>query len=146
MSFIDEHRLKSMGQTLGLTVAEAYTQLKFSQACSAILSLVQASNKFLDDEAPWSLFKQGKQTETEEVLYAVLESVRLAAYLLSPVVPSLSNDIYRQLGFTVDFNQRSIGDQLVYSDHSTWGYLPANQLLGEAKPIFQRIELPEVIA
>lgn len=146
MSLTDGHRLKSMGQNLGTTVAEAYTHLKFSQACSAILSLVQASNKFLDDEAPWSLFKQGKQAETESVLYAVLESVRLAAYLLSPIVPSLSTEIYRQLGFAVDFNQADLGDRITYTDHSVWGYLPPNQPLGEAKPIFQRIELPDAIA
>jgi methionyl-tRNA synthetase len=146
MSLTDEHRLKGMGTGLGETVAEAYQQLKFSQACSAVLGLVQASNKFLDEEAPWSLFKQGKQAETEAVLYAVLESVRLAAYLLSPVVPGLSNEIYRQLGYTVDFNQRSMSDQLSYAEQSTWGVLPSGQSLGEAKPIFQRIEVAEVTA
>jgi methionyl-tRNA synthetase len=135
-----------MGTGLGVTVAEAYQQLKFSQACSAILALVQASNKFLDEEAPWSLFKQGKQAETESVLYAVLESVRLAAYLLAPVVPGLSNEIYRQLGYSVDFNQRSIGDQLAYGEHAAWGTLPPGQILGDAKPIFQRIEIPEAMA
>lgn len=143
MSLTDAHRLKGMGTGLGETVAEAYQQLKFSQACRAVLALVQASNKFLDEEAPWSLFKQGKQAETEAVLYAVLESVRLAAYLLSPVIPGLSNEIYRQLGFTVDFNQRALGDALPWANHSDWGYLPPGQPLGEAKPIFQRIELPE---
>jgi len=146
MSLTDDHRLKGMGTGLGVTVAEAYQQLKFSQACSAILALVQASNKFLDEEAPWSLFKQGKQAETESVLYAVLESVRLAAYLLAPVVPGLSNEIYRQLGYSVDFNQRSIGDQLVYAEHAAWGTLPPGQILGDAKPIFQRIEIPEAMA
>ncbi|MFH7241542.1 MAG: methionine--tRNA ligase [Spirulina sp.] len=145
MSLTDDHRLKGMGKALGNTVAEAYQQLKFSQACTAVLGLVQASNKFLDDEAPWSLFKQGKQAETEAVLYAVLESVRLAAYLLSPVVPGLSNEIYRQLGYGVDFNQRSIADDLSFAEQSTWGMLPPGQSLGEAKPIFQRIEISEVV-
>jgi methionyl-tRNA synthetase len=146
MSLTDDHRLKGMGTGLGETVAEAYQQLNFSQACSAVLALVQASNKFLDEEAPWSLFKQGQQAETESVLYAVLESVRLAAYLLSPVVPGLSNEIYRQLGYTVDFNQRTIGDQLSFAEQSTWGVLPFGQPLGEAQPIFQRIERPEATA
>lgn len=127
-------------------MADAYAQLSFSQACAAILTLVQASNKFLDEEAPWSLFKQGKQAETEHVLYAVLESVRLAAYFLSPVIPGISTDIYRQLGFAVDFNQKNIAEELDYDAHGAWGYLQPGQSLGAGEPVFQRIEPPETAA
>jgi len=142
----NDHRLKAAGQSLRSTVADAYAQLSFSQACAAILTLVQASNKFLDEEAPWSLFKQGKQAETEHVLYAVLESVRLAAYFLSPVIPGISTDIYRQLGFAVDFNQKNIAEELDYDAHGAWGYLQPGQSLGAGEPVFQRIEPPETAA
>lgn len=135
--------LKAIGQSLAAPVEVAYTQMKFSQACTAILAIVQASNKFLDEAAPWSLYKQGQQAETELVLYAVLESVRLAAYLLSPMIPGISNDIYSQLGFSVDFNQKNIGEELAYKDHAAWGCLPPGQPLGVAAPVFQRIERPE---
>jgi methionyl-tRNA synthetase len=137
-----DNPLKSKGQMLAETVAIAYEALAFNQACEGILGLVRASNKFLDDKAPWTLYKQGQQAETEAVLYSVLESVRLAAYLISPVVPGLANAIYQQLGLSADFNHTEIGQQLPYADHSQWGYLPAGQPLGEAQPIFQRIELP----
>ncbi|HIK43881.1 MAG TPA: methionine--tRNA ligase [Leptolyngbyaceae cyanobacterium M65_K2018_010] len=142
----EDHPLQALGQSLGAEVAEAYTQLSFSQACQAILRLVQASNKYLDEAAPWTLFKQGKQTETESVLYTVLESVRLAAYLISPVIPGLSTDIYQQLGYAVDFNPKTIGESLSYKDHSAWGALPSGQILGAAKPVFQRLELPTTLA
>jgi methionyl-tRNA synthetase len=138
-----DHALKTIGQSLTEQVSEAYRQMQFSRVCTAVLSLVQASNKFLDDQAPWSLYKQGKQKETEAVLYAVLESVRLSAFLLSPVIPDISNDIYTQLGFAVDFNDKAISNKLIFKEHTAWGYLPGNQLLGKAAPIFQRIELPE---
>ncbi|MBU6228656.1 MAG: methionine--tRNA ligase [Cyanobacteria bacterium REEB459] len=139
-----DHKLKCLGQTLAIAVAEFYSNLQFSQACEAILGLAQASNKFLDGEAPWSLYKQGKQQETERVLYAVLESVRLAAYLLSPVIPQTSALIYRQLGFDCDLSQKTIGQTLPYRDHAAWGGLPPGQGLAEAQPVFQRIELPVV--
>ncbi|MDA0267950.1 MAG: methionine--tRNA ligase [Cyanobacteria bacterium] len=137
-----DNALKSKGQVLADTVAIAYNALAFHQACEGILGLVRASNKFLDDTAPWTLYKQGQQAETETVLYSVLESVRLAAYLLSPVVPGLANAIYQQLGLEADFNDTTIGQQLPYRDHSQWGYLPPGQPLGNAQPIFQRLELP----
>ncbi len=140
-----DHKLKALGQSLADTVTVAYTNLSFSRACTSVLALVQASNKFLDEQAPWSLYKQGKQAETEQVLYAVLESVRLAAYLLSPVIPTISIDIYRQLGFDADFNDKSIGDRLPFADHACWGYLPPGQSLGQASPVFQRLELPQAM-
>lgn len=145
-SIAADHSLRAIGIGLPNTVSEAYTHLAFSQACTAILTLVQASNKFLDDQAPWSLYKQGKQAETEAVLYAVLESVRQAAYLLSPVIPGISNQIYAQLGFAIDFDDKAIGQQISYTDHAAWGHLPPGQRLGEAAPVFQRLELPEPVA
>ncbi|PSN15496.1 methionine--tRNA ligase [filamentous cyanobacterium CCT1] len=141
-----DHPLRAIGSDLTDTVAKAYTHLAFSQACIATLALVQASNKFLDEQAPWSLYKQGKQAETEVVLYAVLESVRQAAYLLAPIIPDISNQIYSQLGFAIDFNDKALGQVIGYADHAAWGYLPPGQLLGEAAPVFQRLELPETAA
>lgn len=135
--------LKSKGEILAHTVKTAYENLAFNQVCEAVLGLVRASNKFLDEKAPWTLYKQGQQAETEAVLYAVLESVRLAAYLLSPIVPGLANAIYSQLGLAVDFNHKDIGTVCPYAEHSRWGYLPTQHPLGEAQPIFQRIELPQ---
>ncbi|WP_036481760.1 methionine--tRNA ligase [Myxosarcina sp. GI1] len=143
--FDREHPLKKIGIELGDRVSQNYMSFKLSQACEDIFALIRASNKYIDDSAPWSLFKQGKQAEVEQILYAVLESVRLTAYLLSPVIPNLSNSIYQQLGFTGDFNRIDEGDekQLEFALHSQWGKLAANQNLGKASPIFAKLELPE---
>jgi methionyl-tRNA synthetase len=135
-----ENILKSKGETLGKQVTAAYDALAFSAGCETILALVRASNKFIDEQAPWSLYKQGNQEAVEQVLYTVLESVRLAAYLLSPIIPGISNAVYQQLGYNVDFNSKEVCSALDFSAHASWGTLPGGQLLGEAQPIFQRIE------
>lgn len=98
----NDNPLKAIGLTLGEEVAKAYKSLAFSQGCEAILMLVRACNKYIDEQAPWTLYKQGQHEAVGQVLYSVLESVRLAAYLLSPVIPNISSDIYRQLGFDLD--------------------------------------------
>ena len=145
-AFTDHHPLAERGANLAEQVQQAYENLAFSEACEAVLSLVRASNKYLDETAPWTLFKQGQQTETEIVLYAVLESVRLSGYLLAPIVPELATAIYTQLGFAADFDQRDIGQQLPFKQHSVWGTLPGEQRLGKASPIFQRIEIPAEVS
>ncbi len=136
-----ENSLKAIGLPLGEKVKQAYEALAFNQACEAILVLVQASNKFIDEQAPWSLYKQGKQQDVEAVLYTVLESVRLAAYLLSPIIPNISNDIYQQLGWDIDFNQQAtISTAAPFPTHAIWGLLSDQQQLGTPQPIFKRIE------
>lgn len=139
-----DHPLKCIGLRLGEQVKNDYETLAFNQACENILSLVQACNKFIDDQAPWSLYKQGKQETVEQVLYTVLESVRLAAYLLSPVIPNISSDIYQQLGFEIDFNdQTQTSTNAPFKIHSCWGVLSSQQKLGQPNPIFKRIEISE---
>jgi len=138
-----DNPLKQIGSNLGDRVAQAYESLTFSEACEAILSIIRASNKLIDDKAPWALYKQGQQQAVEQVLYAVLESVRLAAYLLSPIVPDLSSNIYQQLGFSTNFNDKTqINDSTPFKSHAQWGFLPAGQRLGEPRPVFPRLELP----
>lgn len=140
-----DHVLKSKGLLLGEQVTAAYESLAFSQACEAVLAIVRSSNKFIDDQAPWSLYKQGNQAAVEQVLYAVLESVRLAAYLLSPIIPGISTTIYQQLGFEVDFNDLQNDPNratIAFSQHVTWGILPVGQALGNPQPVFRRLDLP----
>ncbi|HEY9637127.1 MAG TPA: methionine--tRNA ligase [Coleofasciculaceae cyanobacterium] len=134
--------LKEIGLKLSDRVAQSYESLAFSEACREIFTLVRACNKFIDEQAPWSLYKQGNLPAVEQVLYTVLESVRLAAYLLSPIIPSISTDIYQQLGFSIDFNEKTfIHESAPYATHATWGTLPTHQRLGDPKPVFARLEL-----
>ena len=142
----DDQPLKAIALSLGEQVRQNYQALAFSQACEAILNLVRASNKFIDEQAPWTLYKQGQQQEVETVLYAVLESVRLAAYLLSPIIPNISTEIYKQLGFAIDFNNKTdISIAAPFHIHATWGILSEKQHLGDPRPVFQRLELLETV-
>ncbi|MEM8721554.1 MAG: methionine--tRNA ligase [Cyanobacteria bacterium P01_G01_bin.39] len=138
-----DHPLKSIGIDLGDRVTIAYENLQLSQACEAVLILVRAVNKYIDDSAPWKLFKQKQQAEVEEILYAVLESVRLAAYLLAPVIPHTSSKIYQQLGFDWDFNGGSTAtEHLDFQVHSRWGNLFTKEQLDKASPVFSKLEIP----
>ena len=136
--------LKTTGADLGARVDRAYQSLEFHSACQSVLALVRDCNKFIDDRAPWTLYKQGQQAEVERVLYTILESVRLAAYLLSPTIPTLSTAIYTQIGYDIDFDRAETLKDIDFASHSAWGCLAAGQALGKAEPIFRRIELEAV--
>ena len=99
-----------------------------------ILELIWNCNKLIDETAPWKLFKAGKQSEVNETLYTLLEAVRIAVYLLSPITPQMSSAAYQQLG--LDFAETSPPDW----SHTNWGILQTGQPLSTPTPIFQRIE------
>ena len=143
--------LKLMGSDLGDRVTSSYEALAFHDVCEAVLELVRLGNRYIDEQAPWTLYKLGKtdpqkHKEAEQVTYSILESVRLAAYLLAPIVPNISTRIYEQLGYSVNFNDAPLIDvSKVFSTHSTWGILKPMQVLGDAQPVFQKLELPIVL-
>ena len=60
--------LATLGQDLSDRVSQSYHSLAFSQGCEAILGLVRTGNKYIDEQAPWSLYKQGQQTQVEQIL------------------------------------------------------------------------------
>ncbi len=137
-ALLTKFELVQMAHTAGERAAIAYDSLHFSQACDIALALVQTGNKFISEQAPWSLHKQGEHELVKQTLYTVLESVRLSAYILSPIVPELSTRVYRQLGFNVDFNDMST-DNTLSLEHSHWGLLPDHQSIECPKPVFQKL-------
>jgi methionyl-tRNA synthetase len=129
----EDHPLKVLAAAMIPVAEAAYAIPNFTQAAEAALTLVQSSNKWLDQEAPWTKFKQGQQQEVEEILYAVLESVRIAALILAPITPELSVRIWQQLGFAV----QDYAD--LHWHQTTWGSLPPGQVPQSPKPVFQRL-------
>ncbi|WP_066120147.1 methionine--tRNA ligase [Geminocystis sp. NIES-3709] len=138
---------KQIGEAIKYRIFEGYKLYKFNLICEDALALVRSCNKFIDESAPWSLYKKGEQKEVEKILYVVLESVRLSAFMLAPVIPNISNKIYHQLGYNFDFNHKNLGIK-TYIDrgHFEWGILPLNQNLPKPSPVFAKLELPTTIS
>ncbi|XFA72289.1 methionine--tRNA ligase [Thermosynechococcaceae cyanobacterium Okahandja] len=141
-----EHPLRHLAEQLCQTYGNSYRQLAFHEVCQLALGLARAGNKFLDEEAPWKRAKAGETEAVAEILYSVLESVRLIAYVLAPIIPHLSEAIYQQLGYSISFNG-SVIDSVLLADHQArWGVLPPNQPLAQPEPVFQKLSAPALVA
>jgi methionyl-tRNA synthetase len=80
-------------------VIASLDQLDFRGAAEATLQLAIAANGFLNEQAPWSRMKQeGSRDQVGADLYAVLETARIVALLLTPLLPDLSGRMLQQLG------------------------------------------------
>src|SRR5262249_39242081 len=115
------------------------SKLEFAKTIDAIFALVDQANKYLNDEKPWALFKEGKKKEGEEVLFTALEILRRAAMNLYPFTPKLAQQIWNQLGFDDDVG--TIGD--AKQEDGFFDVMPAGQQVRNSGPIFKRIEEEE---
>jgi len=108
-------------------VLQAYEALAFSQA--EVLT-VRASNKFIDEQAP-GLYINRDSSRRLNRCYTLSESVRLVAYLLSPIF-NVSNDISTS-SCPTDFNEKQISVALY---HPQLGNTKRKPEVGWTRPVF----------
>lgn len=133
------HPLRSLVPDQVSKAAEAYDRLAFHEAAAAALALSSRGNLYLQETTPWIALKKGTDEEKEAaqaVLVAVLETARIVAVLLSPLIPALSQRILTQLGLP--------SHELDWSE-TEWGTLQNGHSVAKAQPVFQRLEGDYVI-
>jgi methionyl-tRNA synthetase len=68
----------------------------FHESLDAIWAIVRAANKYVDDQAPWTL-KKTDPPRMATVLYVLAETVRRIAILTQPFMPESSAKMLAQL-------------------------------------------------
>jgi methionyl-tRNA synthetase len=132
-----DHTLREQANTVATIVDERMNELEFAKTIEAIFALVDQANKYINDEKPWTLFKEGKTAEGEKVLYTSLEILRRTALNLWPFTPTLSSNIWHQLGYSMPIEE--VGE----SDGLMWELIPPGQPTRNEGPVFRRIEPEE---
>jgi methionyl-tRNA synthetase len=109
------------------------TDLQFRDALEAIWELVSALNRAIDERKPWVLFKEGRQTELDALLYDLCEGLRWLAMLLHPFMPERSRIIWKQLGTSepIDVN---------WEQALRWGGIASGTQTARGETLFPRIE------
>jgi methionyl-tRNA synthetase len=108
-------------------------RLYFADALSSIFALVEEANRHFQRTQPWQLAKDGsKAREVDGSLYAGLEAVRLAGYLLYPYMPNVSARIAEQLGVAAPGSAR-------WKDVGAWGALKPGGQVKTGAPLFPRL-------
>jgi methionyl-tRNA synthetase len=92
-------------------VLDRYEALDFGGALTEVWKHVGAANQAIVTAAPWNLAKEpARRGELEGFLYRLIESVRLIAVLVSPVMPRAAGRILGMLG--IKDAERGPGDLL----------------------------------
>ena len=102
-----------------------------ADACECVMNFAKRLNKYIDETTPWVLAKdESTLPRLNDVLYNLLEGIRLLSIMLTPVIPSSCKSIAVQIN----------------SDCKELDFGKVNEFtVGEATPLFARIDMPKVL-
>ena len=83
-------------------VVTAYEAFNFQQVAEFVFARVDLANRTINDMEPWTLYKTEQLDLLAALMVSLLESLRLVAVWLSPMVPKLSVGIWSQLGLDAE--------------------------------------------
>ncbi len=112
-------------------------QLHAHELQAALISIwayITRANQYVDQTQPFKLAKDPAQAQRlDEVLYNLVESCRIIACWLAPMLPGTSRRILEQLNFSApEAGLSQLG----------WGGLPCGHVIGTPAPLFPRRDRP----
>lgn len=113
-------------------VKKLFDNYEIQEAGNEIISLVDLTNKYVAENAPWTLAKEEKWTECGQVLVNVLEIMCIVSSLIYPFCPNIALEMAKQLKF--DLNTKL--------DVLTLNNIKIGKLISkdEIKPVFLRLD------
>ena len=120
-------------------VAKNMDELHIPEALEAIFRLVQRANKYIDENCPWVLAKdEAQKGRLLDVLYVLLECIRIVGVLIEPFLPDTSAKILSSFEGLSD-------EEKSFDSVKTFGSLKAASVV-EREPIFMRVDVDKEIA
>ncbi len=110
-------------------------QFKVADALEEVQKALRAANKYIDETAPWVLAKdESKKDVLKNVLYNLLEAIRISSILLEPAMPTTSNKVYNALNTSlINLNDANFGQEKSYK-------------VSPCEILFKRLDVNEIMA
>ena len=130
-----EEEIYALWKTTVEDIDTYFEKVQFSEVLKAVWKFISRMNKYIDETAPWILAKDTEnKSRLSTVMYNLVESLYKIAVLISPFMPETAQKMWSQLGINDSI------ENIRLDDIKHWGVYPVNNILGEATPIFPRIE------
>ena len=123
-------------RTAADTVREKMNELRVAEAVDAVFTLLSRTNKYIDETTPWVLAKSEEGVERlRSVIYNLLETIRHAAVLLAPFMPTTSEKILGIFECKADWNRLE-----------SFGQLQSGTELNDCGILFARIDEEKMLS
>lgn len=96
-----EQSLRALWEESKGKALREFDGLAFHRGLDAIWAFLRGLNRYLDQRQPWKTIKSGQEHDRQVALSALAhlaESLRLAATLLAPVMPTVSTIVLEKIG------------------------------------------------
>ncbi len=113
-------------------IINAFNNYEIAEAANLVVTFADNVNKYVTENAPWTLAKEEKMLECGRVLYDVLEAMRHIAIMIYPYCPNIASDILSQLNEQQDFKY----DKLEWNGIKTGKITEKDKI----KPVFLRLD------
>ena len=114
--------------------AECMSVVDFCGAAAQVMELLHSANLYIEQAAPWNLAKdESKRDELAFVLYNGLEACRIAALLLAPFMPNISDELFARLSMPAASKLTNVAQECV------WGGLKAGSAVTKGDALFPRL-------
>ena len=104
-------------------------EYRVAEAIECAMDLARRSNKYIDETTPWTLAKEDTE-RLKTVLFNLLESIKIIATLLFPVMPETAKKIAEQINV----------EALTLEAAKAFGEGATERKVGTATPLFARID------
>src|SRR5438132_7599620 len=92
-------RLVRVGEQVASDYRRAMDAFALHEGAAAAYRLIDATNEYIAATSPWALAKEPAAADRlTQVLFDAAEAIRLAAVLLTPIMPSSAKEILRRVG------------------------------------------------
>jgi methionyl-tRNA synthetase len=103
-----------------------------------VFKVISRANKYIDETMPWILAKDdANKPRLAQVLYNLLETIRITSSLLAAFMPSAMPKVWEQIGASEA--------EVTYRNSGTWGVLPQNVTVKRGDIIFPRFDAAKEI-
>ena len=112
----------------------------FQSALSEIFAVIARANKYIDENAPWTLAKDmdANGARLATVMYNLLETLRICAVLLQPFMPDSMDKLFGQIGACECCRS--------WESAGVWGSLSAAAVVAKGENLFPRIDMEKELA
>lgn len=112
-----------------------FDELAYSKILMKIWELLDTSNQYINNTAPWNLAKsEAGKKRLATVLYNSAEAVRVIAILIAPFMPETADKMLEQLGIDTPVDKQGL------ESIQKWGWIQPGSQTHQGPQIFPRID------
>jgi len=126
--------LRAIAEGIPALIDRDLAALAFNRYLQSVWQIVTRANRYVEENAPWTLAKKNDMACLGTVLYNLAESLRIIGLCLYPVIPGTSQKIWNSLGIGKEISACRMDEE------RAWGGLRPGTVIKPGEQLFPRID------